>query len=154
MLAVLKLDWLPLSPLGSSNCCLWYGLCHDLFRCHYFLLFNETSLCKSSWFLSSSVSYVRLHSFYLWQHVMLLTSKDYSPSGSLWLCCLLYVLGVIYESICICTSMCLYIIMIYTDGMIMSMCLHLLMATSGLVYYMMNADCIVMCVYCVSMRIL
>ena len=42
-------------------------------------------------------------SFYFWHHVMLLSLKDNNTCGSLWLCHLLYMLCMFYESGCICT---------------------------------------------------
>ena len=81
---------------------------------------------------------------------MVLTLKDDNTIGSLQLCHLLYMLGVIYESVDIFTSQCLYTIMIFTDGRTIGMCLCALLAASGLVYCWMNACCIILCIYCVS----
>ena len=88
-----------------------------------------------------------------WNATILLL-KDDNTTCSLWLCQLLYMLSLIYESIFICRSMYLYIIMICTGGITIGMCLCTPLAASGLVYYWMNAYYIVMCVYCVFMWIL
>ena len=60
----------------------------------------------------------------------------------------------IYGSIYVCTSMCLYTVTICADGMAIGMCLCVLLAAGSLVYCLMNGYCIVMCIYCASMQIL
>ena len=84
-------------------------------------------------------------------HVMLLKLKDYNTIGSLLPFHLLCMLGMIYESISICTSMYLYKIMIWTVAMTNSMCPCASLAASSEVYYWMNAHYIIMCIYLVSM---
>ena len=59
--------------------------------------------------------------------------------------------GVIYISIFICTCMCLYTIMLCTDGVTIDMCLCVLLAAIGMVHYWMNVSCSVVCVYCLPM---
>ena len=44
--------------------------------------------------------------------------------------------------------------MVYTDGVIVSMCPCVLLAASSVVHYLVNVDCSFVCIYCVSMWIL
>ena len=60
-------------------------------------------------------------------------------------CHLFYMLHMIYESAYVCTSRCLYTIMICTDGMTSGMCLCVLLATGGLVLLLYECFCNVMC---------
>ena len=91
-----------------------------VFGCHYFLLLTRLP-CVSVWFLSSSLPYVRLLSFYFWYHVMLLILKKDNTTGSFYLCCLLCVLSVIIKFGAICTSVYSYTIMC-TDVVMVYVC--------------------------------
>ena len=121
---------------GSFNCFPCYGLCHSFF------FFQRLPCVESGLFLFSSLPYLRFLSFYLWFHVMLFTWKDDNSTGSFWLCCLFYMLFIIYVYIYLCTRVCLYMIMVYTDGMTISKCLCSLLAAIGMVCHWFTAYCL------------
>ena len=58
--------------------------------------------------------------------------------------------GVVYTSDYMCTSMCLYIIIICIDGVIIDMCPYVVVAAVSTEYYWIN----VYCLCCTSMQIL
>ena len=129
------------SCFGSLNDSLYYCLCHAKFFCHFLLWFFWDCLVWVCLFLLYfSLLYVRLLTFYFWHHVLLLALTDDNTTGSLYLCNLFYVFGVIMIYNYISTWVHLHTIVIYTDDMVMNMSLCLLFVhyVIGQAYFTIN----------------
>ena len=106
-------------------------LCSAVIFCSGFL---ETASCESACVFHILICLVmRLLAFCPWQHVMLLALKA--------LCCLFYVISVIMISDYIYTRVHSYTIVIYTDGMIITMCLCLWFVAICVVHYWLGVCC-------------
>ena len=69
---------------------------------------------------------------------MLLTLKEDNTTDNFYLCCLPHGLRVIMKSDALCTSVCLYTILICTDGMVVYVCPCILLTTACAVDYWLH----------------
>ena len=118
----------------------------------FFLFLNETALSESACFLSSSLPYVRLASFYFWHHVMLLTWRMITSLVA-------SLLFTVYAKCELCiwpymNKYVLYTMLVCTVGIIVKCVSVCTSAFSSAVHNWMNVNCNVVNIYCATMWIL